>query len=727
MTTVTEERAQHVRQAASLLVPHLENKKANDIFGDVFGSRWDCGHAGGSPEAHSLRSAWALVSMWLVGQLVGAIASNADYRDAEHWFLGSSDERLRSLAALIPNATASESLAELRQPRYDDGFAELLPYVLDTHGPGSRLSVMREPGTKVARSAKRRDGVFYTPADVAEYMAGEVLGDIRKKTKTPKCLDPSCGSGVFLRALLHTAELSSPSKHFDRFAFAQNSLYGFDISALAVEAACFVLLHDTYRDIAAAVPTPWVAWHLLRLNFSVVDSLSVTRKEVAQTKDLERRSLALRQLCSTPGLRDAQNMGLIRGKSKRFGSDNLDTLPIARIFPEAASGFDVLIGNPPYSALKNAPSHLHTAKQFVSFPDRPSGSEMIYSAFIEMMWRLTVQDSSASGLVVPLSIAYHQGKQLTACRLAIMQDIGHWRFAFFDREPHALFGEDVKTRNAILFRVVSRKKARSVNATRFQTGPLQKWTSRNRSGLFASLDFTPINVPDISRGIPKLDGQLQCQAAAILMERTDRFSHGWKKIRTCFPSDACSNDATPVVFIASTAYNFLNVFRPHNTCPALRVPMSENRLFRVEYASEKSACVAFAILSSRLVYWWWHVHGDGFHVARWLLESIPFCDSSFSKGDREKLAACGGRLWDQLQSHQVVSLNRNRVTIAYRPLACESERDEIDAILTRAAAVPQCFCTELRRFVHNVVVIDNNDERRQHVRSHFRQTESIHE
>jgi len=29
---------------------------------------------------------------------------------------------------------------------------------------------------------------------------------------------------------------------------------------------------------------------------------------------------------------------------------------------------------------------------------------------------------------------------------------GTWRCAFFDREPHALFGEDVETRNAILFR-----------------------------------------------------------------------------------------------------------------------------------------------------------------------------------------------------------------------------------------------------------------------------------
>lgn len=34
---------------------------------------------------------------------------------------------------------------------------------------------MRDPTTRTAREAKRRSGIFYTPADVAEYMAGGVL------------------------------------------------------------------------------------------------------------------------------------------------------------------------------------------------------------------------------------------------------------------------------------------------------------------------------------------------------------------------------------------------------------------------------------------------------------------------------------------------------------------------------------------------------------------------
>ena len=56
--------------------------------------------------------------------------------------------------------------------------ADLLPYILDPHGPGSRLSVMRDPRTKTARATPRVHGFFYTPADVAEHMVQAALSDI---------------------------------------------------------------------------------------------------------------------------------------------------------------------------------------------------------------------------------------------------------------------------------------------------------------------------------------------------------------------------------------------------------------------------------------------------------------------------------------------------------------------------------------------------------------------
>src|SRR5262249_28447204 len=148
---------------------------------------------------------------------------------------------------------------------------ELLPYVLEMHGPGSRLSVMRNPSTHAARQAKRESGIFYTPADVAEYMASSALSG---HDNNPRCLDPSCGTGVFLIALLRT--VASPKEHtFDRFRFVTRSLYGFDISTLTVESCAFVLLHHCLRDAHAIAP--WSAWHTIRLNLAATDSLRFRR------------------------------------------------------------------------------------------------------------------------------------------------------------------------------------------------------------------------------------------------------------------------------------------------------------------------------------------------------------------------------------------------------------------------------------------------------------------
>jgi hypothetical protein len=590
---------------------------------------------------------------------------------------------------------------------------------------------MREPGTQAARSAKRRDGVFYTPADVAEYMATEVLKELGGATKTPRCLDASCGSGVFLRAILRIAEELTLGGRFDRFAFARSSIFGLDISPLAVESACFVLLHDAFRDVSANSPSPWSAWHLLRLNLAVVNSLSVTRAECAEKQDLLEREGISRRLTDIASASDWKDAEPTRREPKSAGFElfggSLDGFSVTRLFPEAGGGFDILIGNPPYSALGENRERRRILRRFASFPARLSGSEEIYPAFIEMTWGLSAGDRSASALVVPLSVAYHRGRQLTACRRAIMRDVGEWRFAFFDREPHALFGEDVKTRNAILFRLVRDRRTDRSHAPRFETGPLRRWTSRSRVSLFSSLNFTPLAISDIARGIPKLSGKSQSQAAASLVARTDQFKHGWTRIGSCSPSEACRQQTRPVVFVASTAYNFLNVFRPHNKCPELRAPMSENKLFRIEYESERDARVSFAILSSRVVFWWWHVHGDGFHVARWFLEGVPFCHRSFHGDDREMLVKCAERLWERLQEHQIVSLNRNRASIAYRPLSCESERDQIDSILVRAAGIDYGFCQDLRRFVRDVVIVDGTDGRRRHLHSHFGRVERIYD
>ncbi len=321
------------------------------------------------------------------------------------------------------------------------------------------------------------------------------------------------------------------------------------------------------------------------------------------------------------------------------------------------------------------------------------------------------------GLVVPLSIAYHQGQQFVACRRAMRTAGGRWRCVFFDREPHALFGEDVKTRNAIVFRSDGGSSDTSLSVT-----PLLRWTSRTRSQLFESISFTDLGNVDFESAMPKLGGAIEARAFAKLSSRKARLADLCVRIASYAPSEALKESPTPRVFVASTAYNFLNVFRPFNGIGGSH-PLSENKVHGCELASESDARLAFAILSSRITYWLWHTLGDGFHVGHRFLEAIPFNRESFDSVGQEQLDELGGALWESLQTHRIVSVNRGRQTIAFRPLACIDARDEIDAVLIRAMTMRADFADTLRSFVEKVVVVDANDKRRSHLKDIFNRTE----
>ena len=139
----------------------------------------------------------------------------------------------------------------------------------------------------------------------------------------------------------------------------------------------------------------------------------------------------------------------------------------------------------------------------------------------------------------------------------------------------------------------------------------------------------------------------------------------------------------------------------------------------IDCINEDSANMTLGILSSRLTFWLWHVLSDAFHVPRWFIEIIPFGKSSFSVSHARRLSICGAQLWQRICEQPIVSLNRGRQTVAYRPLSCEEERDELDSILLECAGIPAAMSDELREFVRNTVVIDTDDRRRQSVASHF--------
>lgn len=705
LATVTEERAIHVRTAVETVESSFRDQRS--VLGaweSVFASRWHREHLVDLARMSS-RAAWGLVSMRVVGRSAGSLEPRASLRDAEAWFLGSLRPP-KTLSRLVDSGTDREAVRALEELSYDEALRDLLPYVLDSLGPGSRASVIRDPGTAKTRNARRAAGVFYTPYDVARYIARESLNGLNDaRSAYPLILDPACGSGIFLKAALDTAVPSGGGDR--RLRFAQECLYGIDLDPLAVEAACFVLLRECL-DSTDGQPevAPWSLWHCLRCNFWVGDALEfrVAPSEARKTVTLKDLRTALARSFRPPAKVTVERTGL-HATSRLFSPGR----SLGQAFPHLAHGADTVIGNPPYATIGDRKDTAGLLQRFTSLPSQGVSRCNYFPLFVEMMWRLANRRGSSSGMVVPLSIASSRRAQVVALRRALVEAGGRWRFAFFDREPHALFGEEVKTRSAIVFRTQCAAQGRR---TLIETGPLRKWTSRQRSELFKNIRFTRLKSVAIVAGIPKVEGSEAAAVFSRVMVRSQRLHQMCRGVHSYLPRETAEAGGRSLVFVAGTAYNFLGVFRPHERLPPQRAPWSANKVLALELGTEEEADRVYAYLGSRIAYWLWHVMEDGFHVTRSFVLNLPLTDAMCNEGQRAELADAGARLWKRVQSQQVVSVNGGRQTVSYRPYGSGDVRDEIDSIVLQALGLPESFGSYLRSFTRSVVVVDEQDSRR---------------
>jgi hypothetical protein len=606
------------------------------------------------------RAAWWLLGQWLAGYAVGAIDSHARLDEAEDWFYGGS-----ALPRLAPRMRV-----EL-QSSPEEVWA-LLPYLLDPLGQGTRRQVLGSEEHRPDRQRRKLNGVYYTPADVAHYMATRVS---HKACQT--YLDPACGSGVFLRAALAADSSVRP--------------YGVDIDPLAVEMAAFVLLATG----GVKERTPWSVWHSHRIRFAVVDSLQLEPgthlSEVQHRARLQAHERTVEALSGTipPAPVDEQN------SFRHLGA----------LFPHLAAGADSVLSNPPYAAIGQRNDFPDLQHRFASYATAaPTRTSNIFLPFVELGWRLGSQDARTA-FVVPLSIAYNSGKQFRDLRQAMAQQSGAWELSFFDRAPDALFGDDVKTRTSI---VVHRRHTQpgAVGVT-----SLQRWTSRTRGRMWDAVEHTATS-SDLTRLIPKVSGRAQAGLYRAVRGAEGRLSHCVVSAGAIAASHDTGAGWTNSVFVAPTAYNWLSCARDLGPCLALGHE-SASPFTALQFCSSQTADAAYAVLASRLVFWLWRVEGDAFHVPRTFLLGLPFNLAGLSSVMVARLAAAGRHQWASAQAAPVIARNRGKRTIAFS--------GAVDATAVRATEVAllKAFrletpaqAVDLEGWYRDLVVVDDTEQRR---------------
>lgn len=601
----------------------------------------------------------AAISIVLVARLAKK-DSTISLDQAELWFLGGDrDCRFGSIPWSV-----DVYLKPLDELEYGADLEDLLPYAMEVFGTGpTGGSRTAEPSRRNNRELKRRLGTFYTPSDVAEFIAARTLQNwlgmsSGNERQLPRVLDPACGTGVFLLAAFDQlrSAFSLGDSIVDGVRVCTSSLFGIDVCEQALQGCSFVLLtRIVLRSCDGAPSGMWHHWRAILRNLACLNSVDL----LEAYKDESNAQSDQAELFH-PGRSDFR---------MTFSSLN--------------KGFDLILGNPPYSTTRSG---------IVAVSDGSRGKA--YLPFMQMMWRFATENSSASGMVVPLSLGYHTGELFRILREEMSALAADCDIAFFDRTPDSLFGDDVKTRNCIAF--VTQRKGSSPSLA---TTSFIRWNSRRRSAVFTDVRFARADWSMAQKGIPKLGSKLE-------MECYRRLSGSAQNHVSTYAKSAEFDfrlEPSQLAF-GATAYNWLPVFRE---CPASVSETLRDRgggLTVLGCSDAGTADLVFALCSSRLAYWLWRVEGDGFHLSRRFLAGLPAPFQALSSEATATLRKLAGRLWSEMLRTPIFSTNKSVRSVSYSPEAGQSTVFEIDSILAVALDLPESFPTFLKGFMRNTIV-----------------------
>ncbi|WP_313600947.1 Eco57I restriction-modification methylase domain-containing protein [Aeromicrobium phoceense] len=611
------------------------------------------------------RSAWALLGEWLVAASVRAPCLGQGLAAAHDWFWQGSGREIGTAPDVDVDLEIGDAV-ELRA---------LLPYLLDPMAAATRRDVLSAQTTAHERRSRKASGVYYTPGDVAYLMVERVLSG-HAGTDEDLWIDLAHGSGVFLRAAF--CALGGRSEAADR-------LYGVDLDPIAAETASFVLTaEDLVRNPDAGAP--WERWHRFRRNLATGDALLIdTSTTPAQpTLQFHTRTDAI----------DGHPLG-------RF-----EPWGLSAVFPETAGrGFARVIANPPYAPLQRSAATFHVP-YLHGVTGRAAGAD-ISPVFVELAANI-LSDDGALAVVLPLSVVSSTRAPFPELRQQLAAQRGWLEFLSFDRVPDALFGDDIKTRNAIVHLDRSAPSDLTVS-------PLYRWTSRTRETALPNIPVVSVaGVEGVPGAIPKIGSEWERELLSACGTHGTYLEH-WQSRRRQLPLERVTRSVddvqSDVLALAPTAYNFLGVMRDpfravtdgHN---------SQNGFSIIQFSSERDASAAYALLSSRLAFWLWHVTGDGFHVTSTLHHRLPI-----PPGDEdriERLADLGDRLWKAALEGPVVSSNRGRTTVAYPTWPYTELIDQIDAEV--GAYIGVAYGARLAAWHEQLVVVDLDSERRNLIR-----------
>lgn len=330
-------------------------------------------------------------------------------------------------------------------------------------------------------------------------------------------------------------------------------------------------------------------------------------------------------------------------------------------------GFDVVIGNPPYIA------KVKIRKEYQLLNYITEHCSDIYANVLERVGKLSKMNGR-TGMIIPLSLTF-SGDFSDLRGYLFKRYTQNW-FSSFARIPAALFSADVRVRNTIHMGHNDED-----NPQVFST-VLHRWFESARPHLFANLKYTVINPKPYKSLIPKIGNK----AIAAAYERC--FSLTKKTVASFF----APTKTNYILYFKKSAYNWLNFCRQMPPCydeKGHRIPHTQ--FGTINFFDKATRDLAFLFLNGKIMFLFWAIVADDFHVAEWMFADFPIDFDAIPQKQRELLLSLADELEKAMRENTSYKLNAGKKVGNYNLAKCRDVTDRADLIFSVSLGIQNAW------------------------------------
>ena len=329
-----------------------------------------------------------------------------------------------------------------------------------------------------------------------------------------------------------------------------------------------------------------------------------------------------------------------------------------------SSGFDVIIGNPPYVEYKDVLKKCSYTLPLAQLRTGDCGN--LYAYTFERCMSLG-RDGSRTGLIIPVASVSTDGY---ASLRNVLRDRGSMVISSFNDRPSKLFDGLEHIRLSIVLHNANGVKGAHT------TGYL-RWSKGERDHLFNRLQFSRSRIDLVRHYIPKAGGP----PADSIIEKL--FQRGSLPLSGCF----ADSGAHSIIYTRKLSH-FVQIlsFVPKMVVDGTKRDPSE--LKAIYFPDARSAGCALSALNSSLFYWLLNVTSDCRNLNRREIDMFPLDVKSLSHPHAEKLEVLSKELMDNFKDNsKIVTMDfkkhgKMRIQCIY-PRLGKVIIDEIDKVLAK--------------------------------------------